>query len=67
MYTADEYKDVIALLLTIVDRYEPSIHLYGNTPDWYVTAAQMSCGIDVPNVVETLERYRNEYFGPNKE
>jgi hypothetical protein len=66
-YTTDEYEDVIALLLAIIDRYEPGMRRYGNTPDWYLIAAQMSWGVEVPNIVEKLAKDSDEYFGPNKE
>ena len=42
-----EARDCIASLLARIDDYAgPGMHWYGQTPDWYVKAAMISCGIE---------------------
>jgi hypothetical protein len=67
MYNIEEYESVIGLVLTIVDKFEPNLHLRGNTPDWFVIAAAVSCNVEVSDVVNKLTKARDEYFGIDKE
>ena len=49
-YSSDDMREAISILLThIDDLYGKGIHWRGQTPDWYVAAAMISCNIKDTN------------------
>lgn len=45
-YTDETVSQTISMLLHLLDKaYGKGMHWYGQTPDWYVCAAAVSCDI----------------------
>jgi hypothetical protein len=46
-YTPDQMRDCIAMLLELIDQMcGTEMHTRGQSPDWFVAAAMMSCNIE---------------------
>ncbi len=51
-YSDETVSQTIAMLLHLLDEaYGEGMHWYGQTPDWYVAAASVSCDIEDENGV----------------
>lgn len=49
-YSVEDMQETISILLSYIDELcGPGIHYRGQTPDWYVAAAMISCNIPDTN------------------
>lgn len=66
-YSDETISNCIAMLLRMLDKQcDNQMHWYGQTPDWYVCAAMVSC--DIPDnseeasrmIADIVEQQRND-------
>jgi hypothetical protein len=59
-YTHTELREAVGILLSYIDKTLPEgIHFHGQTPDWFVAAAVMSCNVEPnPERLKPIESLR---------
>ena len=62
-YSVEDMQETISILLYYIDKLSgPGMHYRGQTPDWYVAAAMISCNIPDtnPSAITYVRKLNND-------